>query len=229
MEMKQLTGLKKRQQIASANKLIFLWVIAAAVALSICGVAMQFLFRQAAFNQKIIGEKAKTQTVLAHNITNAKELKTKIQNLLADTNLAKVKASPDDTTLKVVLDALPTNDDKAALASSLQQQILPKSGSVLTALTTISQSGDITDPSLGTAATTTPAGDAQTASFDFGTTGSYDQVKNMLKDLERTIRPMNVTTLSLQGSDNALTSTVQGVTYYLPERTVELGKKTIKP
>lgn len=226
MDVKQLTGLKKRQQIASANKLIFLWVIGAAVALSICGVAMQFLFRQAAFNQKIITEKAKTQTTLAHNITNAKELKNKVQNLLADTNLAKVKASSDDTALKVVLDALPTNDDKAALASSLQLQILPKSGSILTALTTISQTGDIADPSIVAA---TPTGDAQTASFDFGTTGSYDQVKNMLLDLERTIRPMNVTTLSLQGSDNALTTTVQGMTYYLPERTVELGKKTIKP
>lgn len=226
MDVKQLTGLKKRQQIASANKLIFLWVIGAAVAISICGVAMQFLFRQATFNQKIITEKAKTQTTLAHNITNAKELKNKIQNLLADTNLAKVKASPDDTTLKVVLDALPTTDDKAALASSLQQQILPKSGSNLTALTTISQSsgGTLADPTA-----TAPAGGAQTATFDFGTTGSYDQVKNMLLDLERTIRPMNVTTLSLQGSDNALTTTVQGVTYYLPERTVELGKKTIKP
>lgn len=225
MEIKQLTGLKKRQQIASANKLIFLWVIGAAVALSICGVAVQFLFRQAAFNQKIITEKAKTQTTLAHNITNAKELKTKVQNLLADTNLAKVKASPDDTALKVVLDALPTSDDKSALASSLQQQILPKSGSVLTALTTISQSGSITDPTAAVA----PTGGAQTSSFDFGTTGSYDQVKNMLLDLERTIRPMNITTLSLQGSDNALTTTVQGITYYLPERTVELGKKTIKP
>ena len=225
MDVKQLTGLKKRQQIASANKLIFLWVIGAAVAISICGVAMQFLFRQAAFNQKVITEKAKTQTTLAHNITNAKELKTKIQNLLADGNLAKVKASPDDTTLKVVLDALPTTDDKAALASSLQQQILPKSGSTLTALTTISQSdGTLSDPTA-----VAPSGGAQSATFDFGTSGSYDQVKNMLLDLERTIRPMNVTTLSLQGSDNALTSTVQGVTYYLPERTVELGKKTIKP
>lgn len=224
MDVKQLTGLKKRQQIASANKLIFLWVIGAAVAISICGVAMQFLFRQAAFNQKIISEKSKTQAVLARNVTNAKALKSKIQNLLADDNLARVKASPDDTTLKVVLDALPTTDDKAALASSLQQQILPKSGSVLTALTTISQTSGITDPNA-----VAPAGGAQTATFDFGTTGSYDQVKNMLLDLERTIRPMNVTTLSLQGSDNALTTTVQGVTYYLPERTVELGKKTIKP
>lgn len=223
MDVKQLTGLKKRQQIASANKLIFLWVIGAAVAISICGVAVQFLFRQAVFNQKVISEKAKTQTVLAHNITNAKELKTKVQNLLADTNLAKVKASPDDTALKVVLDALPTSDDKSALASSLQQQILPKSGSSLTALTTISQSSDVTQ------LPTTPSGGAQLATFDFGTTGNYDQVKNMLLDLERTIRPMNVTTLSLQGTDNSLTTTVQGVTYYLPERTVELGKKTIKP
>lgn len=220
---KQLTGLKKRQQIANANKLIFLWVIIAAVAISICGVAIQFLFRQAAFNQKVISEKAKTQTILTQNLSNANELKKKIDALQADTNLAKVKANGEDSTLKVVLDALPTTDDKSALASSLQQMVLPKSGVSLTELSTITAFAEVTED----AAATTQG--AQTNNYNFGATGNYDQIKNMLKDLERTIRPMNITSLSIQGTDTSLRVTVEGVTYYLPERTVELGKKTIKP
>jgi len=225
---KQLTGLKKRQQIANANKLIFLWVIVAAIALSICGVAIQFLFRQAAFNQSIIGEKAKTQTVLSQNITNANELKDKIDALQADSNLAKVKANPEDSPLKVILDALPSSDDRSALASSLQQVVLPKSGVGLSELTTINASGEATGLETEVAVDPT-SNEAQTNNFNFGATGNYDQMKNMLLDLERTIRPMNVKSLSIQGTDTALRVTVEGVTYYLPERTVELGKKTVKP
>ena len=228
---KQLTGLKKRQQITNANKLIFIWVIVAAVALSICGVGIQFLFRQASFNQKIISAKATTQSTLASNIDNAKELKKKVDNLLADTNLASVRANPSDTTLKVVLDALPTSEDSAAFASSLQQNVLSKSGVSINELSTIGQSGEaavVTGeevPADEAAVSTT----ALTTGFNFGATGGYDQIKNMLYDLERTIRPVNVTVLSLTGTDSTLRVTASGVTYYLPERTVELGKRTIKP
>lgn len=225
---KQLTGLKKRQQIMSANKLIFLWVIGAAVALSIFGVAAQFLFRQAAFNQKIIGAKAQTQSTLAQNIDNAQELKKKVDALLADPNLSKVKANADDTTLKVVLDALPTKNDPSALASSLQQVILPKSGVSLTELSTINQvESTIVDPNA--TGETQQIGDALFTPLNYGATGNYDQIKTMLHDLERTIRPINVTNISLEGTDATLRVTVQGVTYYLPERSVELGKRTIKP
>lgn len=220
---KQLTGLKKRQQITNANKLIFLWVIIAAVALSICGVGIQFLFRQAAFNQKIISAKASTQTTLANNIDNAKQLKEKVDNLLADTNLASVRANPGDSTLKVVLDALPTREDQSAFASSLQQVVLPKSGIQLSELSTIgSVVGDVA-PEAGAVTT------AKTINFNFGATGNYDQIKTMLHDLERTIRPIDATAINLEGTDSTLRITVEGVTYYLPERTVELGKKEIKP
>lgn len=224
----QLTGLKKRQQITNANKLIFVWVIIAAVALSICGVGIQFLFRQASFNQKIISAKADTQTTLTKNIDNAKQLKEKVDNLIADTNLASVRANPDDSTLKVVLDALPTNEDQSAFASSLQQIVLPRSGVSLTELSTVGQTESGSD-----AETSEGAGDGTTAAktivFNFGATGSYDQIKNMLHDLERTIRPINATEISLEGTDTTLRVTVGGVTYYVPERTVELGKRTIKP
>lgn len=74
---KQLTGIKKRQQIAQANKMIFVWVIIASVVISLCGVTAQFLFRQAAFNQKVIGAKLETQGTLSDNLENVQELKKK--------------------------------------------------------------------------------------------------------------------------------------------------------
>ncbi|TAH33601.1 hypothetical protein EYC58_00515 [Candidatus Saccharibacteria bacterium] len=222
-ELKQLTGLKKRQQIASANKMIFVWVIIASVVVSLCGVTMQFLVRQAIFNQKIINEKLKTQSTLSKNIENVAKLKQNIDALQADTNLAQVKANPEDTNLKVVLDALPTTDDRTALGASLQQVILPKSGVNTSDITTVSQaSSDATTP-LATSSET------PTANFTFAATGDYPRIKSMLSDLERTIRPLNVQKLSLQGVDGQVKAAVEGVTYYLPPQTVQLGKKSIKP
>lgn len=222
-DAKQLTGLKKRQQIASANKMIFVWVIVASVAVSLCGVTMQFLVRQAIFNQKIISAKLETQGTLAKNIENVAKLKQNVDALQADTRLAQVKANPSDTNLKVVLDALPTTDDRTALGASLQQVILPKSGVNTSDITTVSQaSSDATTP-LATSSET------PTANFTFAATGDYPRIKSMLSDLERTIRPLNVQKLSLQGVDGQVKAAVEGVTYYLPPQTVQLGKKSIKP
>lgn len=219
---RQLTGIKKRQQISDANRMIFVWVIVASIAISLCGVTVQFLFRQAAFNQKIISAKLEAQSTLDDNLENVTKLKENVDALLANTNLAKVKANQNDTTLKVVLDALPTEDDKSALGASLQQVILPKSKVSTTDLTTIAEGSATDEDALSTE--TVP-----TSPFNFTVTSNYDRVKDMLMDLEDTIRPMNVKTLVFQSADNRLRVTVGGVTYYLPEQTVQLGKRTIQP
>lgn len=221
---KQLTGLKKRQQIASANKMIFVWVIMASVAVSFCGVTMQFLIQEALSNQTVISAKLQTQGTLADNIKNVDELKKGVDALLADTKLSSVKANEGDSNLKVVLDALPTTNDQSALGASLQQVILPKSGVDTSDLTTITQGAAQASDA---AASTGDGSSAPMATFAFGATGDYARIKLMLSDLERTIRPMNVQLLALQSVDGQLKATISGVTYYSPSQTVQLGKKTL--
>lgn len=221
----QLTGIKKRQQIANANKMIFVWVIIASIAISLCGVTIQFLFRQAAFNQKVISAKLETQSTLSKNLDNVDGLKKNVDALLADTNLSSVKANDTDTNLKVVLDALPTADDGSALGASLQQVILPKSQVTTADLTTISTvNGAALEDEVSTSTSSAP-----TANFTFAATGNYGQIESMYKDLERTIRPLNVQALTIQGIDGAIRTTIAGVTYYNPEQTVQLGRKSIEP
>lgn len=225
---KQLTGLKKRQQIANANRMIFIWVIVASIAVSLCGVTVQFLVRQAIFNQKIISAKLDTQGTLDDNLKNIETLKIKVDELIADDNLAKVKANPTDTNLKVVLDALPTADDKSALGASMQRVVLARSQIVVSELTTISVSDAIAaDPALE--GTDAGASSVLASSFTFTANGDYERVKNMFTDIERTIRPINIKTLTLQGMDGAIRVTVGGEAYYYPAQSVQLGKKTINP
>lgn len=216
---KALTGVKKRQQIKNANQMTFIWIMIASAAVVFCLVTAQFLVRQAWFNQKVINERAKTQSTLANNIKNYDKLKQSVEKLVADPNLAKVKANESDTAYKVVLDSLPVTNDGTVLGSSLLQIILPKSGASVTSLT----AGDAT---LGVTEVTPD--DNQTP-FDFTASSSYGQAAAMLKDLERSIRPISVTELTLQGSDTTLNVQVKGQSYYEPEQTITLGKTVVKP
>jgi hypothetical protein len=213
-----LTGVKKRQQIKNANQMTFIWIMIASAAVVFCLVTAQFLVRQAWFNQKVINERAKTQSTLANNIKNYDKLKKSVEKLVADPNLAKVKANESDTAYKVVLDALPVTKDGTVLGSSLLQVILPKSGVSVTSL------------SAGDESTTAPVENGENfITFDFAANSSFDQVAVMLRDLERSIRPISVTDITLQGSDKSLNVQVRGQSYYEPEQTITLGKKVVQP
>ncbi|HET8689825.1 MAG TPA: hypothetical protein VFL81_00060 [Candidatus Saccharimonadales bacterium] len=229
----QLTGLKKRQQIAQANKMIFIWVAVAAVAVSFCAVALQFLVREGLFNQKIINAKAATNRTLESNIASADQLKANVQALLADTNLNAVRTKDTDNNLQVVLDALPTDGDSTSFATSLQTIVLVGAGAKVSQLSTSGQfsgdgggdssAGDLTDS--GSLIQT----DASTLPFAAQINGTYKEVRGTLDDIAKTIRPINITTMNITGQDTDLSVTLNGNTFYLPAKTVSLGSKEITP
>lgn len=219
----RLTGLKKRQQIEIAGRLMFVWVAVAAVALSFCVATGQYLFTKWDYNNKILSKKYTAAQTLTNNITNAQQLKTEVDNLVANQDLASVKTNPSDSNIKSVLDALPTTIDPAALATSLQQVILSRSG---VSVESISVPPDV-DTSAGVA-TSTPSTGAQEVKFSFVVTGSFDKIKSLVTDLGRTIRPMKVTNLALNGSDASLRASFEVSTYYQPSQSVSLGQEVVK-
>ena len=54
MDKRALTGFKKRQQIISARKTMFMWVMLASAAVAVCLVLSQLLVKQMIFNNRII-------------------------------------------------------------------------------------------------------------------------------------------------------------------------------
>lgn len=222
LKVTRLTGLKKRQQIEVAGRTMFVWVAIAAVALSFCVATGQYLFTKWDYNNKILGKKSTTSQTLANNITNAEKLREEVTNLSANQDLASVKTNPDDPNIKSVLDALPTDFDPAALATSLQQVILSRSG---VSIESISVPPDV-DTSTEASSPTPVA--PQQIKFSFAVTGSFDKIKSLVVDLGRTIRPMQITGLTLNGSDNSLRATFDVITYYQPAQTVKLGTEEVK-
>lgn len=231
----KLTGLKKRQQIEKTNKTILLWVAGASVIVIVCLVTLQFLIRQAIFNQEVINAKAETNKILKQNIENAKTLKTNVNKLIADPNLQKARAVEADSNLKVILDALPSTGDPTTFSNSLQNAILDRSGAKIINLSSTASEGGTAVAAPTTDTTTAPTaagvgGSATPLTLGFSTevSGQYDIIKQSLLDIERVIRPMQIKILTISGSDTELTAKISGVTYYLPEKTVKLGTQSKK-
>ena len=224
-------GLKKRQQIENAGRSMFIWVAIASVAVSVCIVTAQFLFQRWTYNNRVLTAKYKASDQLSKNITNAKQLQTAINDLVSNDDLASVKTNTDDPNTKSVLDALPSNFDATAWATSLQKAILSHSGVAIEGIDVPSQQDQT-----ATAGSTTPTSSAastadptpQEMKFNVTVSGSYDKIRNMMLDLERTIRPIKVTALTLDGNDAAMTATVSGVTYYQPSKTASVKQEAVK-
>lgn len=218
----RLTGLKKRQQIEGAGKAMFLWVAIAAVALSICVATGQYLFTKWDYNNRVLSAKYQAAQTLTNNLANAEDLKQEIDSLVANQDLASVKTNANDPNTKSILDALPTDLDSAALATSLQQVILSRSGVSIEA---ISVPPDADTSGQSTDAVTTGA---QEIKFSFVVNGTYDKVQALVKDLERTIRPMKIVNMSLTGSDANLRGSFDLVTYFQPAKTVNLKEEVVR-
>lgn len=222
-----LNSLSKRQKVAKANKSIFIWVAIAAAVVALCLVLLQFLVQAGLYNNKIIGAKSEANKTLAQNIENAKELKKNVDALIADENLGKVRADEGDANLRVILDALPTTGDTTTLSNSLVSRIVGPVGIKIESVTAGAIDGVTvpTDPIVAASGSVEP----QPLAFTIGVIGDASATKNALLNLEKTIRPMNVTVLDIKNSSGTLTTTITGETYYLSAAKIERQTKAINP
>lgn len=227
MDKRPITGIKKRQQIQQANKMVFIWVAAAAVAVTVCLVLSQFLVRQFIFNQKIFSAKDRANQTLVQNMDTFKDLKLEVNKLVSSKSLTDLRVAETDTALQVIIDALPTNDDRAALATSLQQIVLARSGVSIESIDVTNEVGSATSEEAVQDETTM----SQVGEILFSVTlvGNYDQVKQAVSDMERSIRPLSVDRIQIEGSGAQLRATISAKTYFLPAKTLELGKENITP
>lgn len=218
--------LRKRQQIAKANRTMFLWVAGASVVVGMAAVVSIFLFQKLVFNQEVIGMKQSTANTLTANAKAFPELQNNIRALDSNQALLDSRASEDDTALQVILDALPSTANGTALGSSLQNVLLKYDGVKLESLTV----QDGADASA--TAETSVASTGTTIPFTFVvSTESADTKKllELLERIERSIRAIDIQNLSMEMGDKNITMTVQAVASYEPAKTIELKTEQKKP
>lgn len=235
MPVNQDAAIRKRQQIANANRMMFMWVAGVSVVVGIAIVASIFLVQKAWFNEKVLAEKSKTASTLVQNNNVIDELKDEIRVLNTNDALRSAMAPGEDRPIQVVLDALPAEANSSALGASLQEKFLNDPALVIESLNVDPVAGiesqddlNVEDASVSDAEAT---GDNQ-INFRFSVStdaGNPSAFKSLLQRLERSIRAINLKTLSIETQGTRLLLTVDGNAYYEPARSVELKDKTVKP
>ena len=226
-------ALRKRSQIAKANRTMFLWVAAVSVVLGFALVGSIFLVQKLLFNEKILAEKDKTSAVLRTNIANISELEAQVRVLDSNEALLSAKADPEDQTLQVILDALPSEANSLALGASLQNKLLAGVDGLsvdslqvtpVAGVETLNADAVVQDASLTDAGT----GFSEIA-FRFTVSGSEAALKQVLERLERSIRAIDVTSLAIESQGSSRVLSVQARAFYEPARIVELTNKAVQP
>lgn len=210
-------ALRKRQQISSANRMMFIWVAAGSGVVGIALVVSIFLIQQLIFNEKVLSKKNDTVSSLDKSLKAVGQLREEIAVRNTDQALLDSRAKDSDKALQVIIDALPDSPNTAALGASLQTVLIPGQGIQLEALNV--------DP-LGEDGTGAPI------EFSFTVTTGRDSIgelRNLQQRLERSIRAINVNSVMVETSAAKATMIVKGEAYYEPSKTVELGTETIKP
>lgn len=231
----QETAIRKRQQIANANRMMFIWVAGVSVVVGVAIVVSLFLVQKAWFNEKVLAEKANTASVLVNNNEIIGDLKDEVRVLNTNDALRSAMASDEDQPVQVVLDALPSDANSSALGSSLQEKFLNDSALTIESLNVdpvfgVESQGD-TNVQDALVTDQDAEGENQiTFRFSVSTgVSNASALKSLLQRLERSIRAFNITTLTVETQGNRLVLSVEGFAYYEPARTVELKDKTVTP
>jgi Tfp pilus assembly protein PilO len=224
--MAQPTKSIKRNLISKANTTIVAVTAGACFIVVFSAVASVTLVGQFKYQNKVISAKREARDTLKKDIEATKALTSSYkaftstsQNVLAgDPNGSGEK---DGNNAKIILDALPAKYDFPALATSLEKILSNQS------VTIRSISG--TDDALNSTNTATSASPQAIAMpFKISVSGNYESMKSVVNALERSIRPIEVQTVSITGNQNELTMEITAQTYYQPGKDLNIGTKVIK-
>lgn len=221
-------ALRKRQQIAKANRMMFLWVAGVSAVVGVATVLSVFLAQQLFFNEKVLSEKRRTVSTLEENNQVISQLKDNVRVLNTNQALLDTKANSDDQPLQVILDALPADANSSALGASLQKKLLNGKDITIESLVVDPVAGLESNGENGGA---TSSGD-NTITFSFSVSapsGKADSLRDVLVRLERSIRAVDVSELTIEMQGNKILLSASATAFYEPAVNPGLKDKVVKP
>lgn len=216
----------KRLQIDKANAAILIAVSVAAFVVTFSVVAGRSLLQKRSFQSKIIEHKTAANNQLKDNlkktealVNSYKEFVGKPENVLGGNSTGQGERDGDNA--KIVLDALPSKYDFPALTTSLEKILADRNYKINSITGT---DDEVAQSANQTSATPVPV----EIPFQLVVGTNNDAFEDLLKTLEKSIRPIQIKSLSLTGSNNELQVTISGRTFYQPEKNLTITQKEIK-
>lgn len=233
-DSKPLTGVRKRQQIDNARKQVVIWVAAAGCCAVIAIIVGIRLWQKIQYQNKVNSQLQTAEKTLKSNVSAIDTIRTNVDALKSNErlNLTQLK-SDDQSPLQVVLDAMPTQDNRTALGSALQDKVLSLHGATIQNLTVISD--DSTSSASTDTASSSASGDTSTLNvaatpieFSVELSGDYNSIQKTIEDMERSIRTIVINSMSIDGSDDKLTVKIVATTYYAPKINYKTSTTEVK-
>jgi hypothetical protein len=224
-------AIRKRTQIAMANRVMFLWVAGVSIVFGFALVATIFLTQMLLFNERVLQEKDRTITTLKTDNGNVAGLEAQIRVLDTNQALISAKANPGDRAIQVILDALPSDANSLALGASIQNKLLANiAGLTLDSLQVDPVIGieSLSDSSSVENASAASSSTQNEIDFRFSVSGDEVALKQALTNLESSIRTIDVTSLKIESQGATRELSVQARAFYEPARVVQLRDITVK-
>ena len=217
----------KQLQIDKTSQKMIIFASIASFLLVFTLFSAKTLVARMNYQNKVINAKSIARSNLIKNVSSNESLLSAYQNFNnATTNLMGLQTNSasvnSGNNAKLILDALPSEYDFPALATSLQG-LLSSTGVTVSGLTgsdlsTGASSGAVSIPIAGT----TPI------PFSFNVTGNSDNVLNTMKIFEKSIRPFQFKSFTISGSNASLSLSVNAETFYLPAQNFQVKMESVQ-
>jgi len=216
---------QKQLLINKANSRIVAVTSGAAFIVVFCLMASYTLLGQLSYQNRVLGAKKTALKQLNEDISNTQSLVASYkafvstpQNVLGgDPNGT---GGQDGDNAKLVLDALPSKYDFPALATSLEKVVTDDK-------VTIESMGG-TDDEVAQAQSASSSPQPVEIPFELAVSGNYADIQKVVKDLDKSIRPFQIQTMQLTGSESKMTLNISALTYYQPEKTLKIRTEVVK-
>ncbi len=216
----------KRILIDKANTAVVVVVSVAAFLAVFSLVATKTLISQAAYQNRVISGKRVAVNQLKSDLSAIQQLK-KSYDAFNSTTQNAIGGNPNGTgqqdgnNSKIVLDALPSTYDFPALTTSLESLLSTQNVKINTISGTDDEVAQSTNQS---SASPSPIA----IPFQLSVTSNYDSIKNVVSTFERSIRPIQLTTLDLSGDQKNLNLSINAETYYQPAKALTINTKVVQ-
>jgi hypothetical protein len=229
--MAKLSLSPKRLQISKAQATMVIIVSAAAFISIFSLVSAQALLGQRSYNARVIKEKTIARDTLTKNIENSNKLVESYQRFVtSDPNVLGAKANCSEgactgdnegDNAKIILDALPSKYDMPGLISSLEKILVDHNYKIDDITGTDDEINQQTNIS-------SPEPEPVIMSFELGVSGNYTSMATLLQLFERSIRPFQITKLSLNGNNDDIKMVISANTFYQPAKSLTIETKVVK-